>query len=256
MADLFSYGPRSIREFVKTNLRAILYTVIIHLVVLILLVLIQVEGLKHDRELGVMLDFTEEMTLEDLLNEEDVELPPEWIEHVFEARERASNRAVNVSDAVNSEISTEDYVNELLDELETQKDDEFLKDRERWKEIISSYVYEEEVVEKSSEGPEDEPYTGPTTITYEFIDPPVDRQKRQLTVPVYRCEGSALVKVDLEVRPDGSARNVSVASVETDRDPNCFIEAARNAALTSTFRSNYDAPEKQRVRITYQFVAQ
>lgn len=256
MADLFSYGPRNIREFVKTNLVAILYTVILHLAVLILLVLVKVDGLKHDRELGVLLDFTAEVTLEDLLNEENIELPPEWIEHVFEARERASNRAVNVNDAVNRDISTEDYVNELLNELEAQKDEDFLKDRERWKEIISSYVYEEEVVEKPSEGPKDEPFTGPTTITYEFFDPPADRQKRLLTVPVYRCEGSALVKVDLEVRPDGSVRNVSVLSVETERDPNCFIEAATNAANTSTFRSDYTAPEKQRARITYQFVAQ
>ncbi|MCA1746866.1 MAG: energy transducer TonB, partial [Bacteroidales bacterium] len=71
-----------------------------------------------------------------------------------------------------------------------------------------------------------------------------------------RCEGSALVKVDLEVRPDGTVRNVSVVSVETLRDPGCFTEAAQNAALTSTFRSDYSASERQRARITYQFVAQ
>ncbi len=256
MADLFSYGPRSIREFIKTNLVAILYTVIFHLLVLIILVIVKVEGLKHDHELGVMLDFTGEMALEDLMNEEEIELPSEWIEQVVEAREMASNRAVNLNDAINRNISTEDYVNKLLDELEAQKDEDFLKDRERWKEIISSYVYEEEVQEKPLEGSEDEPYTGPTTITYEFFDPPLDRQNRLLTVPVYRCEGSALVKVDIEVRPDGSVKNVSVASVETEKEPNCFVEAATNAALTSVFHSNYEAPERQRARITYQFVAQ
>jgi hypothetical protein len=62
MADLFSYGPRNFREFVKTNHVAILYTVIIHLVILIVMVLVKVDGLKQDRELGVMLDFTEEKT--------------------------------------------------------------------------------------------------------------------------------------------------------------------------------------------------
>jgi hypothetical protein len=257
MADLFSYGPRNIKEFVKTNHVAILYTVIIHLAILIVMVLVKVEGLKQDKELGVMLDFTEEKTLEEMMEEERIDLPPEWIEHVYEARERASNRAVNLNDAVNEEISTSDYVNELLEELESQKDEEFLEDRERWKEIISSYVYEDEKAEPPSKsGQEEEPFTGPTTITYEFIDPPKDRQKRSLTIPVYRCEGSALVKVDLEVRPDGTVRNVSVVSVETLRDPGCFTEAAQNAALTSTFRSDYSAPDRQRARITYQFVAQ
>ncbi|MEX0981859.1 MAG: hypothetical protein WD577_05245 [Bacteroidales bacterium] len=256
MADLFSYGPRNFKEFVKTNLVAILYTVIVHLVVLIVLVLVKVEGLKQERELGVMLDFSEESTLEELMMEENIELPPEWIEQVFEARERASNRAVNVNDAVNQDISTDDYVNELLDELEARKDEDFLKEREKWEEIISSYIYEEEAADSRAEEDEKEPFAGPTTITYEFIDPPVDRQSRRLTVPVYRCEGSALVVVDLEVRPDGFVRNVSVVRVESERDSNCFTEAAENAALTSIFQSNYDAPERQKARITYQFVAQ
>ncbi len=257
MADLFSYGPRNFKEFVKTNHVAILYTVIIHLVILIVMVLVKVEGLKQDKELGVVLDFTEEKTLDEMLEKENIDLPPEWIEHVFEAREQASNRAVNLDDAVNEEISTDDYVNELLEELESQKDEEFLEDREKWEEIISSYVYDEEQAEPPAKADEvEEPYTGPTTITYEFIDPPKDRKKRNLTVPVYRCEGSALVKVALDVRPDGTVRNVSVLSVETERDFGCFTEAAKNAALTSTFRSDYSAPERQRVRITYQFVAQ
>ena len=257
MADLFSYGPRNLKEFVKANHVAILYTVIIHLVILIVMVLVKVDGLKQDTELGVMLDFTEEKTLEEMLDEENIDLPPEWIEHVFEARERASNRAVNVNDAVNQDISTVDYVNELLEELESQKDEAFLEDREKWKEIISSYVYDEEQAKPLIEGDEEEePFTGPTTITYEFIDPPKDRQKWRLTVPVYKCEGSALVNVNIEVRQDGTVRNVSVVSVETERDPGCFSEAAQNAALSSTFRSDYSAPERQRARITYQFVAQ
>ncbi|MCA1746398.1 MAG: hypothetical protein LC655_01780, partial [Bacteroidales bacterium] len=162
---------------------AILYTVIIHLVILIVMVLVKVEGLKQDKELGVMLDFTEEQTLEEIMDAENIDLPPEWIEHVFEARERASNRAVNLDDAVNEEISTVDYVDELLEELESQKDEEFLEDREKWKEIISSYVYDEEqrVGQPAEDDQGEEPYTGPTTITYEFIDPPKDRQKRSLT---------------------------------------------------------------------------
>ena len=160
MADLFSYGPRNFKEFIKTNLVAILYTVIVHLVVLIVLVLVKVEGLKHDRELGVMLDFSEEAMLEEMMEEENIELPPEWVEQVYEARERASNRAVNVNDAVNQDISTDDYVNELLEELEAQKDEDFLKEREKWEEIISSYIYEEEAVDSRAEEDEEEPFTG------------------------------------------------------------------------------------------------
>ncbi len=258
MADLFSYGPRSFRQFLKENHVPILYTVIIHLLIAIALVFIKVEGLKEDRELGVMLDFTEEPDLEEMMNEEDTELPAEWIQQVYEAREQASNRAVNLNDQVNQEISTEDYVNQLLNELESQKDQDFIKDREKWKEIISSYVYEDETPEdeRLNNGQDEEPFTGPTTITYEFLSPPQDRQKRYLTVPVYRCEGSAHVVVDIEVLKDGSVGSAKVISVESDRDPACFTKAAQKAALSSQFSSDNNAPEKHPARITYQFIAQ
>ncbi len=255
MPDLYSYGPKNFREFIQKNLVAILYTIIIHLAVAILLVFFKVEGLKQDKELGVMLDFTEELTLEEMLEKENIEVPPEWIDQVFEAREKASNRAVNLNDRLSQQISTEDYVNELLNELESQKDEDFIKNREKLKEIISATVYEEEAPENKKQ--EEEPgYSGPTTITFEFLDAPKERRKRSLFIPVYRCEGSALVIVDLIVKQDGSVSGASVFSAETVNDPACFIEAAEKAALSSTFASDYNAPEKHRARITYQFIAQ
>jgi hypothetical protein len=256
MADLFSYGPKSIKEFVKSNLTAILYTIIFHLLILIVLVFTKVEGLKQDHELGVMLDFTEEVSLEDLLKEENIEVPAEWIEKVYKARQEASNRAVNLNDEVNQQISTEEYLKDLLDELESQKDEDFRKNREKLEEIISSSLFEEEAPVEKEPQDKDEHYTGPTTITYEFIDAPKNRKKRNLTIPVYRCEGSAKVIVDLIVRQDGSVSGVSVVSAETSDDPGCFIEAAEKASASSTFHSDFNAPVKHRARITYQFVAQ
>jgi hypothetical protein len=256
MADLFSYGPRNFREFVKSNLLAILYTIIIHLLVAIILVLIKVEGLKRDKELGVLLDFTEEISLEEMLEEENIDVPQEWLDLVLEVREQASNRAVNLNDKINEDISTSDYVNELLDELESQKDEDFLKDREKWREIISSYVYDKEPLDVPEPESEEEAFSGPSTITYEFLEPPQDRQKRKLTIPVYRCEGSALVVVEIVVRQDGSVGEVSVINIDTEGSSACFIEAAINAAQTSVFQSDYTATEKQKARITYQFIAQ
>lgn len=258
MNDLFSYGPRNVREFLKQNHRAILYTIIVHLVVAIILLLLKVEGLKEDRELGVMLDFTEEETLEDKLDKENIEVPQEWLDKVYEAREKASNQAVNLDDRVEEEISTRNYVNELLDELESQKDPEFLRNREKWEEIISSYVYEEPPAADTDELllDDDTPFTGPTTITYEFLGPPKDRRSRKLVIPVYRCEGAARLVIDIEVRPDGSVSTANVVSIDTQADPECFIDAAKSAAMASRFFSNSDAPQKHVARVTYQFIPQ
>jgi hypothetical protein len=254
--DLFSYGPKNIKEFLKENLMAILWTVIIHLVVIIILVFTKVDSLKKDHELGVMLDFTEEKSLEERLEEEMVEVPAEWLEQVYAAREKASNRAVNVNDEVQAQLSTDDYVQELWNELESQKDEEFLKDREKWEEIISSLVYDEEPLPEVNDAEEEEPFIGPTTITYEFLEPPLDRRKVIFTIPVYRCEGSALVVVDIVVTRNGSVSSATVSKNSAGYTTPCFIEAATEAALRSLFRSDFGAPDKQKARITYQFIAQ
>ena len=254
--DLFRYGPKNIREFIKKNLVAILYTIIVHLIVFIILVFIKVDGLKNDRELGVMLDFTEEKSLEELLEEEMVEVPAEWLEQVYEAREQASNLAVNVNEKVRDQLSTEDYVKTLLDELEAQKDENFLEDREKWEDIISSYVYDDPLPQEDLKEEEEQPFFGPTNITFEFLDPPLDRMKRHFTIPVYRCEGSALIVVNIVVSREGFVTDAAVSKSSAGEASSCFTEAAIEAALTSRFRSSQNALDKHKARITYQFIAQ
>ena len=119
MEDVFSYGWSGIKKFVKQNHVSILYTLIFHLVVLIILIFVKVEGLKKDHELGIKLEF-EEKTIEEILAEEAVEIPAEWIEQIMQQREISSNRAVNLNaeDEFSEDISTDEYVQDLLDQIE------------------------------------------------------------------------------------------------------------------------------------------
>ena len=48
MDELFHYGRKGIIRFFKENRVAILYTLIIHLVILIIMIFVKVEGLKKD----------------------------------------------------------------------------------------------------------------------------------------------------------------------------------------------------------------
>ena len=107
--DLFIYGIKGIKKFIRENLAAILYTLIFHLVVLVILVFVRVESLKRERELGVLIEF-EEKSIEEILAEEEVEIPSEWMERVMQLRELSSNRAVNVNaeEEFSEEISTDE----------------------------------------------------------------------------------------------------------------------------------------------------
>lgn len=254
MDELFSYGWPGIKKFFRKNLVAILYTVIFHLVVLIILAFLQVEGLKQGQELGIQLEF-EEKTLEDFMAEEEMEVPAAWLEEVMARREAASNRAVNLNaeNRFSEEVSTDEYVQDLLDQIEQARNQQ---DREKLEELQAILASADYVPPAEETEEEQGAYTGPTTITYEFLDEPLQRRKVDLTIPVYRCQGSGLVTVQILVSRDGTVREAEVKEPIEGADRVCFSDAALAAALTSKFRIDINAPERQRAVITYSFIAQ
>jgi len=253
--ELFSYGWSGIRKFLKKNLVAILYTLIFHLVVLIILIFVRVEGLKNDREVGIELEF-EEKTIEEILAEEDIDIPAEWIEQVLRERELSSNRAVNLNaeNQFNEDISTNEYVQDLLEQIEMARAQEDREKLEELQAILASADYEPPAEETAADDAGD--YMGPTTITYEFIEEPTQRGKVMLTIPVYRCQGSGMVRVAIEVARNGNVTNAAVMKPIEGADKVCFANAALAAARSSKFRIEINGPEKHRAVISYTFIAQ
>jgi len=255
MQDLFSYGKKGMGEFLRENHVAILYTLIFHLVILIIMIFVRVEGLKNDMELGIQLEF-EEKTIEELLAEQEIDVPSEWLEQIMRQRELSSNRAVNVhaESRFSNEISTETYVRDLLEQIEQARKEEDREKLEELQAILASADYVPPVQDQPSE--EQGEYTGPTTITFEFLEEPGSRGKVDLTIPVYRCLGSGLVTVEVHVNRDGSVADAEIKGPVQGEDQVCFTEAALGAARSSRFRIDMGAPEKHRALITYTFIAQ
>jgi hypothetical protein len=253
--EVFSYGWKGIKRFLKENRISILYTLIFHLVVLIILIFVRVEGLKDGKELGVEIEF-EEKSLEELLEEQEMEIPEEWLEEVLRQREAYSNRAVNVNEEnqFTEDISTDEYVQDLLAQIEQARKEE---DRERLEEL-QAILASADFVPPADTASEDsgDSYTGPTTITFEFLEPPRQRRKIFLTIPVYRCQGSGLVRVEVTVARDGYVRDARVKEPIEGNDQVCFADAALEAARTSRFRIDMNAPDRHRAVITYTFIAQ
>ncbi len=255
MDEIYSYGWAGVKRFIRKNLVAILYTLIFHLVVLIILIFIRVEGLKNDRELGIELEF-EEKTIEEILAEEETEIPADWLEQILRQRELSSNRAVNLNaeNQFNEDISTNEYVEDLLDQIEMARAQE---DREKLEEL-QAILAEADYVPPAEENREDDggEFSGPTTITYEFLDEPQQRNRVFLTIPVYRCQGSGMIRVEVIVARDGTVVNAEVKGPIEGSDRVCFSDAALAAARSSKFRIQINAPEKHRALITYTFIAQ
>ena len=228
---------------------------IVHLVIAIVMVFIKVDGLKNGKELGIELEF-EELTLEEKIAEEMEEIPAEWLEQIMLQRELASNRAVNVNeeDEFSSDISTDAYVNDLLDQIEQARNQEDREKLEELQAILATADYEAPAAEEEDQ--EESEYSGPTTISYDFLEEPRSRGKVHLTIPVYRCQGSGLVRVEVVVASDGTVRDAQIKQPIEGNDRVCFGDAALAAALTSKFRVELSGPARQRALITYTFIAQ
>ena len=255
MDEIYSYGLKGIRKFFRKNRIALLYTLMVHLVVLIILTFVKVEGLKEVLELGIELEF-EEKTVEDIIEEQEMEVPADWLEKLLAEREAASNRAVNANAETHfsEDISTDEYVQDLLDQIDAARNDE---DREKLEEL-KGILAEADYVPPAEEGEEEEQgeYTGPTTITFEFLDEPLKRGKTRLTIPVYRCQGSGVVRVAIVVARDGSVLQAELREPIEGTDRVCFANAALEAVRSSRFKIDFNAPDRHRALITYTFIAQ
>jgi hypothetical protein len=216
---------------------------------------VKVDGLKNDRELGIEIEF-EEKTIEEILAEEDPDIPADWLEQVLRERELSSNRAVNLNaeNQFNEDISTNEYVQDLLEQIELARAQEDREKLEELQAILASADYEPPAEEATEDDTGD--YSGPTTITYEFLEEPHQRGKVRLTIPVYRCQGSGMVKVAIQVARNGEVTNAEIVEPIEGVDKICFANAALAAARSSKFRIEINGPEKHRAVISYTFIAQ
>ncbi len=185
-----------------------------------------------------------------------MEVPADWLEKLLAEREAASNRAVNANAETHfsEDISTDEYVQDLLDQIDAARNDE---DREKLEEL-KGILAEADYVPPAEEGEEEEQgeYTGPTTITFEFLDEPLKRGKTRLTIPVYRCQGSGVVRVAIVVARDGSVLQAELREPIEGTDRVCFANAALEAVRSSRFKIDFNAPDRHRALITYTFIAQ
>ena len=99
---------------------------------------------------------------------------------------------------------------------------------------------------------EEKVYEGPTNIYFNLEN----REVSYLNVPVYQCEGSATVRIDIRVNQRGKVELATVNPAETDTRKSCFIQAARKAAQRTRFNFSTRAPRFQSGYITYHFIAQ
>ncbi len=234
----------------QENAAGILGTIAFHLVLVSIFLAAKISNEKKLRRDMILIDFQEE-AVEDMVDTETID--PEFEELLADyLEENRSNVPVNLARQVDQEISTDKYVQELENDLNANRPEEYDETQERIKELEELANEEISMEAEESEQKPPEPFDGPTNILYKLEY----RYHLRLPVPVYKCLGSGTVTVNIVV--DQKGRVVQAETKKSGETANeiCLADAALTAARVTRFNSDYDAPVRQTGSITYHFIAQ
>lgn len=232
-----------LKEEEKNIITGLLGTISLHLLVLIIFLLARLDKVHDVHRETIVIEFDEQTykTLEQLIQEnkaDNSEVKPL-------SQEAIKNIAVNTANQLNEKISTEKYIEQLKEELNI---DELNAQNNK-------SLGQEPIVQSEKPLPvkrEQKPmyYKGPTRINF-FLE---GRTGRYIHIPVYKCQGSGKVVIDIVVNQQGKVISTSVASANTSEE--CIIETALESAGISLFNIDMEAESRQKGTISYEFVAQ
>jgi len=252
----FDTEPFSVTRFIKKNIRGILGTLMFHMFLLIVFLLLKIQGFKQSTDLDVLLDYSQviELPKEDKKFQLS-EAEKAYLDRVIAQSENTSNRASNTSEMLDKELSTENFVNEYLQELDKARSEEWKKQQEEINSKLRQEDYVPPLFDEKKEVDMDE-YSGPSNVSYEFLQAPFNRFKTYLPVPVYKCQGDGVVTVLVEVDQTGKVVSAEATLSQDNSDMDCLLEVATNYALRTRFEGSLQASKNHKARITYKFIAQ
>lgn len=221
----------------------IIGTFAFHLLLLVVFLTAKIGEVKNEHQELLTIEFSEQeyKTIEQIIEERKPTAEP--IEQLSD--QTLSNIASNTAEEMNEKISTEKYIEELMQELGMEEInpqyDNTLPD-----EAAISMENEER-----KENKEVRTNFGQTRIEYNV---PPNRKGRYIERPIYRCQGGGTVVVLVVVDQAGYVVQAEIQhSSSTDL---CVQEMALQSAQKTEFNSDYTAAKKVEGTIKYIFVAQ
>jgi hypothetical protein len=243
------------------RLVGILGAVIIHLLAGIIFMSFQLKTLKVDftNEYLVELEPAEEPALKEKL----IEIPLTTLEKILQGDEEMMNIARNLANKSEEKINPDDYIDKVKEELiksgKLSKDNYIDEQKiQADKNEDEKLAIENEAVQKNKINQPDQSqemasnFKGPTRIYYDLAG----RTHTYLPIPIYKCQGSGKVVLEINVNMNGIVEKAQIIAKESTTSDPCLIETAVTTALISRFNSDYKSLKIQTGTLTYHFVAQ
>lgn len=240
--------------FFKENINGILGTVIFHLLIIVVIMVTKLSSGHRQDEHSILIEFQPDITAEEFqeLTESLMERTA-FMEGPDDGQTRR-NLAVNVSEERPVSDYFKDMSTEEMSELESRMD-EILENAANGSmpqldQPEIEFEMPRETVQNNSR--DDEPYSGPTTITYDLPG----RRHLRMSVPVYKCPDGGIAEVSISVNQEGRVISADIRETPGNFNERCVFEMAVKAAMASRFDANTNSPVVQSGTITFYFQKQ
>ncbi|MFT5749600.1 MAG: TonB family protein [Ancylomarina sp.] len=250
------------KDYLNRNRYGLMGTLAFHMVLLIFLLLFKLNSPMHFVETEIILTIPD-----DIIEQIDIENKRVEEEIVEQQKDKVSNSVDEMlkSIAVNQDFKTENkkertaqdidkMIDDIKKELDGYESNEYganSKDLKTFKRDSAQLVKErkEQLKLDSLKNME---YSGESSVFYSLKN----RHKLILPIPVFKCEESGRVRVEITVNRNGKVIKAKVIQKESDTTDENLHEAALDAAYRSRFNINNSSPIKQFGSITFNFIRQ
>jgi len=242
-------------KFNARNINILLLAVVIHLGIAVAFMFSKISSMKETTRIEFEFEkpqVDEKTPLEEekkKVEEEKKQVEQQINEMV--AGERRKNIGVNVNEKVKEEISTENYMKQIQDQLNAGRPQPSAK--EATTKNIDDDKPKEANMNATPEPKHDKPgvFHGPTNIYYDLAN----RHDVYLPIPVYKCQGMGKIVIQIVVSTDGTVLEAILNKTASENNE-CLQNTALAYARRTRFNVDNKAPAKQGGTLTYVFVAQ
>jgi hypothetical protein len=248
----------------KGRMAGILGALIVHLTAGIIFMVIKIGTLNEKASSEILLEF--DQPVDEIPLQKVPGVTTSGGEYSYGTDEQLdaqiSNIARNIASQGDEKININDYIDKVKEELiqsgklgtdnyiDAQKRNGSTSDiGETSVNIVSDIPDSDKTYESEKMASQ---FSGPTRIYYDLPG----RYHTYLPIPIYKCEGSGVVILTIEVSQTGSVLNASVISAESTTSDECLVETAVSSAKNSRFNPDINEEKVQVGTLTYHFVAQ
>ncbi len=245
------------RVWVEQHVYAILATVIFHLILAIIFMVVKIRALPERTNQPVLITFEQPPPPPQEKKPEENLVPDEELQKMLH------NIPVNEAMKKDENMDVKKYIDMVKEEMIKEGkldrnnyiDEQHRLEAETEKELTRPLPLKEEEKPGDSLAKaelEAAKYAGPTRVKYYLPG----RYARDVVIPIYKCEGSGTVVVNIVVDRSGRVVQASIDTERSETSP-CMHQTALRAARLSLFNTtDLSGPEKQNGTITYYFVPQ